>query len=44
MADWPYEPRAFAEHFNRSPPSVLYHYTGQSGLLGIVEKAELWAT
>jgi hypothetical protein len=39
-----YVPAAFAEHFNTVPPEVLYHYTGQDGLLGIVGKAELWAT
>jgi len=44
MADRPYEPPAFTDHFNKLPPDVLYHYTGQAGLIGIVEKAELWAT
>lgn len=39
-----YVPPAFAEHFDTAPPEVLYHYTGQSGLLGIVENAELWCT
>jgi hypothetical protein len=44
MTDRPYEPPAFVEHFEKSPPDVLFHYTGQTGLLGIVEKSELWAT
>src|SRR6266849_4114272 len=44
MDDRPYEPPAFAEHFKKLPPDILYHYTGQIGLLGIVEKAEVWAT
>ncbi len=39
-----YVPPAFTEHFKTVPPEFLYHYTGQDGLLGIVEKAELWAT
>lgn len=25
-------------------PTVLYHYTSQVGLLGILQKKELWAT
>jgi hypothetical protein len=44
MTDKPFEPPAFVEHFEKSPPNVLFHYTGQRGLLGIVERAELWAT
>ncbi len=28
----------------RTPPEVLYHYTSQRGLLGIVEKKRMWAT
>lgn len=44
MTEKPYEPPAFVEHFEKSPPDVLFHYTGQAGLVGIVEKAELWAT
>jgi hypothetical protein len=39
-----FEPPAFAQHFQKMPPDVLYHYTGQAGLLGIVNTAELWAT
>ncbi|HEV2189089.1 MAG TPA: DUF2971 domain-containing protein [Stellaceae bacterium] len=39
-----YVPPAFAAHSEVEPPDVLYHYTGQTGLLGIVENAELWAT
>lgn len=27
-----------------SPPEVLYHYTNQGGLLGIIESASMWAT
>jgi hypothetical protein len=44
MNDRPYEPPAFVEHFNKAPPDVLFHYTGQAGLLGIIGRAELWAT
>ncbi len=44
MDDRPYEPPAFAEHFKKLPPDILYHYTGQAGLVGIVKNAELWAT
>ena len=44
MTDKPYEPPAFVEHFEKSPPGVLFHYTGQTGLVGIIERAELWAT
>ena len=44
MDQKPYEPEAFVAHFNAALPSILYHYTGQTGLLGIVESAELWAT
>lgn len=29
---------------NESPPSILYHYTSQKGLLEIIDKKELWAT
>jgi len=28
----------------KKPPDVLYHYTSQRGLLGIIEKKKLWAT
>jgi len=44
MDDKAYEPPAFTEHFKAMPPGTLYHYTGQAGLLGIVESKELWAT
>jgi hypothetical protein len=39
-----YEPPSFTEQFHRVPPSFLHHYTGQAGMLGIVENAELWGT
>jgi hypothetical protein len=29
---------------NKNPPDLLYHYTSQKGLLGIIEKKKLWAT
>jgi hypothetical protein len=32
------------EIFDRQPPERLYHYTTQHGLLGIVEKREIWAS
>ena len=28
----------------RQPPEILYHYTGQKGLLGIIGKKEIWAS
>ena len=39
-----YTPPAFTAHSNAKLPEVLYHYTGQAGLLGIIQNAELWAT
>jgi hypothetical protein len=47
MADTPDLPLfspAFAEHLHQTPPEFLYHYTGQDGLLGIIDSASLWAT
>ncbi len=44
MFDDTFVPPAFSQHFEKLPPQVLYHYTGQAGLLGIVNTAELWAT
>jgi hypothetical protein len=44
MADKPFVPPTFTEQFERVPPDTLYHYTGQTGLVGIVQKEELWAT
>lgn len=32
------------EILNRTPPPVLYHYTTQQGLLGIINNKEIWAT
>lgn len=32
------------EILQRTPPSVLYHYTTQQGLLGIISDKEIWAT
>lgn len=29
---------------SRPPPEILYHYTSIEGLLGIIEKKEIWAT
>jgi hypothetical protein len=37
-------PPLFLEHLETKPPPILYHYTDQEGLLGIISKAELWAT
>jgi hypothetical protein len=39
-----YVPPTFSEHFEIASPEVLYHYTGQAGLLGIIERKELWCT
>jgi Protein of unknown function (DUF2971) len=44
VTDQPFVPPSFTEHFNRTPPAVLYHYTGQAGLMGIVQKEQLWAS
>lgn len=30
--------------FEESPPDILYHYTTQDGLLGIVNSGSIWAT
>lgn len=30
--------------FRKKPPETLYHYTSQTGMLGIVENKEIWAT
>ena len=27
---------------SRRPPEILFHYTGQEGLLGIIGKKEIW--
>jgi len=29
---------------SQAQPKLLYHYTTQEGLLGILEKASIWAT
>ena len=29
---------------SQQPPEILYHYTGQEGLLGIIGKKEIWAS
>jgi hypothetical protein len=39
-----YIPPVISEHFEELAPRILYHYTGQNGILGIIEHAELWAT
>jgi hypothetical protein len=39
-----YTPPTFTRHVKTKPPDTLYHYTGQLGLLGITQTAELWAT
>jgi hypothetical protein len=44
MKNESYESPTFTEHFEKTTPDVLYHYTPQEGLLGIVEKKKLWAT
>lgn len=33
-----------ADLLQRKPPDVLYHYTTQSGLIGIIRGSEIWAT
>jgi hypothetical protein len=32
------------EILERTPPKILYHYTTQQGLLGIIRDREIWAT
>jgi hypothetical protein len=32
------------ESSEQSPPEILYHYTSQAGLLGIIESKCIWAT
>jgi hypothetical protein len=39
-----YERAILNESLLKMPPSVLYHYTTQAGLLGILDKREIWAT
>lgn len=35
---------SITELLQRTPPSTLYHYTSQAGLLGIITSGVLWAT
>jgi hypothetical protein len=48
MSEWAgveFRPRTFLRHLtNHRPPDVLFHYTDQSGLLGIVKCSKLYAT
>jgi hypothetical protein len=44
IPDHPILSPAFAEHLQQPIPEVLYHYTNQEGLLGVVTSASLWAT
>jgi hypothetical protein len=44
MSDDLFQPPSFVQHFEKMPPEILYHHTGQVGLLGIIETKELWAT
>jgi len=40
-----FSPPTFEEHLNSIPKEdVVYHYTDQAGLLGIVESNAFWAT
>jgi hypothetical protein len=39
-----YRSPSFAKHLTIKEPDILYHYTDQTGLLGIVQNGELWAT
>jgi len=32
------------EILSSTPPNLLYHYTTQTGLLGIIKSKEIWAT
>jgi hypothetical protein len=40
----PSETMRAARHLSKAPPAILYHYTDQKGLLGIIESRQLWAT
>jgi hypothetical protein len=44
--DWelPIESGILKDILSREPTCTLYHYTTQAGLLGIIEKNEIWAT
>ena len=37
-------PQKFVEVYQIDLPEILYHYTDQNGLLGIIERSEMWAT
>lgn len=34
----------FEEHFDQTPQKPIYHYTSQSGLIGIFQNKEIWAS
>jgi hypothetical protein len=36
--------KVLSEVFEKEPSGPLYHYTTQSGLLGIIWQREIWAT
>ena len=41
----PFLPASFIEHLRRRPRNdTVYHYTPQSGVLGIIKSKELWAS
>ncbi len=44
LADAPFLPPSFAQHVQTPLPEFLYHYTNQTGLVGIANNSELWAT
>src|ERR1700733_4591483 len=33
-----------SEVYSKAPPAVIYHYTSQAGLMGIVAEKAIWAT
>jgi DUF2971 family protein len=37
-------PNRIGDFLSEEPPAVLYHYTDQQGLLGIVRTGKMWAT
>jgi hypothetical protein len=39
-----FQPPAISKRIFDTPPEILYHYTDQVGLLGILEKRAAWAT
>ncbi|GAB4271663.1 MAG: DUF2971 domain-containing protein [Candidatus Rifleibacteriota bacterium] len=39
-----FESYLYQRVFPQQPPQIIYHYTTQEGILGIISKREMWAT